>query len=113
MARPTARPTAAESLPCAVEMLPIETPRLSLVPGTVRLHEAELASHEALTSRIGADVPDDWPPADGEYDRDAIAFFIRALTDGGAKVAGWLSFFVLARPATGATPALVANAGYF
>jgi [ribosomal protein S5]-alanine N-acetyltransferase len=87
----------------------IETPRLRLVAGTALLHAAELEHAAALAPLLGAEVPDEWPPADSEYDRDAIGFFLKQLTET-PDVVGWHSFYVVTREA----PArLVANAGYF
>src|SRR3954471_22482860 len=90
----------------------IDTPRLTLVAGTARLHAAELEDATALGPLLGAEVPADWPPADGEYDRDAIGFFLRQLTEAPAVV-GWHSFYVVTRAEPGSRGRLVASAGYF
>lgn len=90
----------------------IDTPRLRLVAGTALLHAAELEHPAALGPLLGAEVPDDWPPADGEYDRDAISYFLKQLIDA-PGVFGWHSFYVLTRAEPGAPARLVANAGYF
>jgi ribosomal-protein-alanine N-acetyltransferase len=90
----------------------IETPRLRLVAGTAILHAAELEDATALGPFLGAEVPADWPPADGEYDRDAIGFFLRQLT-AAPDVIGWHSFYVVTRVAPGVPAHLVASAGYF
>lgn len=90
----------------------IDTPRLRLVAGTVLLHAAELEDATALDPLLGAEVPADWPPADGEYDRDAIGFFLRQLAEA-PDVIGWHSFYVVTRAEPGARARLVASAGYF
>ena len=90
----------------------IETPRLTLVAGTAIRHAAELEDAMALGPLLGAEVPADWPPADGEYDRDAIGFFLRELIQA-PDVIGWHSFYVVARAEPGVRARLVASAGYF
>lgn len=75
----------------------IDTPRLRLVAGTALLHAAELEDATALGPLLGAEVPADWPPADGEYDRDAIGFFLRQLRIASSsphEVAGCLERFM-------------------
>lgn len=90
----------------------IDTPRLRLVAGTAVLHAAELEDATALGPLLGAEVPADWPPADGEYDRDAIGFFLRQLTEA-PGVIGWHSFYVVTCTEPGVRARLVASAGYF
>src|SRR3954462_932788 len=93
----------------------IDTPRLTLVAGAARvspggpaagtglLHAAELGDATALGPLLGAEVPADWPPADGEYDRDAIGYFLRQLTKAPDGI-GWARFFVLHPPPPGGRP---------
>ena len=90
----------------------IDTPRLTLVAATAQLHAAELEDPAALGPPLDAEVPADWPPSDGEYDRDAIGFFLRQLTEA-PDVIGWHSFYVVARAEPGTRARLVAGAGYF
>ncbi len=83
-------------------------PRLALVPATIALLDAELASPAQLASLLGAVVPEGWPP--GEYDRPAIEFF-RARLAAEPEAAGWLSWYALLRVPSG-RPVLVGAGGF-
>ncbi|HEY0780953.1 MAG TPA: GNAT family N-acetyltransferase [Thermoanaerobaculia bacterium] len=88
----------------------IDTPRLTLIAATPDLLRAELTAPPRIGEALGASVPADWPP--GEYDRDAIAFFLERMSAGGADAAGWYGWYVLLRADEG-MPALAGSAGYF
>ena len=45
-------------------MLPIETPRLRLLPCTVAAAQAAISDRAALQVLLGARVPEDWPAED-------------------------------------------------
>lgn len=73
-------------------MEPIRTERLDLVPASLDLLEADLASPAALGRLLGAAVPASWPP--GEYDRAAMEFFrARLLED--PKSVGWYGWYAI------------------
>lgn len=59
--------------------MPIHTARLSLLPGTVRVLEAELAGREALAAALGVDIPESWPPP--LYDADAMQWMLERLEE--------------------------------
>lgn len=90
---------------------PMHTARLDLVATTIQHLRTELDAPERLGALLGVDVPAGWPP--GQYDRDAMQFFLeRAMQDGEAAT-GWYGWYAIRR-ATDAEPALlVAAAGYF
>ncbi len=87
---------------------PIRTERMELVPATVPLLEAELASHDELGARLDARVPPDWPP--GEYDRAVAEYFRQRLRESPAA-AGWFGWYAIRR-VPGEDRVLVGAAGY-
>ncbi len=89
----------------------IHTPRLDLVATTLDHLRVELEAPERLGALLGAVVPPGWPP--GLYDRDAMLFFQRRLTEGGAAVVGWYGWYAVLRAAEGRPATLVAGCGYF
>jgi len=84
------------------------TDRLALVAAEPEHLIAELEAPERLALLLGASVGPDWPP--GEYDRDAQAFFLARLIEGGPEVCGWFCWYAL-RPAHGEQPAVAVGAG--
>jgi RimJ/RimL family protein N-acetyltransferase len=88
----------------------MRTARLHLVPATLTLLDAELASHAALGQLVRATVPASWPP--GEYDR-ATAEFFRQQLSAHPDANGWFGWYAI-RHATPTAPAtLFGAAGYF
>jgi RimJ/RimL family protein N-acetyltransferase len=71
----------------------IITPRLRLIPATESLLDLELGDIAAFGLALNARVPEDWPP--GEYDRNAIQFFLERLRKGGAEADGWYGWYVV------------------
>jgi [ribosomal protein S5]-alanine N-acetyltransferase len=88
----------------------LHTLRLDLIPASVGLLNAELASVAELAEFLGANVSEEWPP--GEYDADAIAFFRMRLLES-PDAAGWYAWYVLERSVGGRTPLLIGAGGYF
>jgi len=87
----------------------LRTVRLDLVPATVALVSAELASFDQFGALLGAEIPDGWPP--GHYDREAMAFFRdRLLEDPGAV--GWYGWYALLRAVGKRGRTLVGTGGY-
>ena len=81
-----------------------------LVPSTQALLSLEMADMAAFANLLGVSIPEDWPP--GEYDRDAMQFFIEKLTEGGSGAVGWYGWYAI-RQATQHEPAtLVGGGGY-
>jgi [ribosomal protein S5]-alanine N-acetyltransferase len=90
-------------------MFSIATSRLDLIPATVAMLEAELASPSAFASLLGATVPDGWPP--GEYDQSAISFFLDRVRENPDAVR-WYSWYAVLRSENG-QKILVGAAGFF
>ena len=87
------------------------SPRLLFIASTPALLNAELADIHQFAEILNVAIPSDWPP--GEYDQDAMQFFLDQLETGGPEARGWYGWYVVAYP-TASTPAtLVAGAGYF
>ncbi|HEY7727979.1 MAG TPA: GNAT family N-acetyltransferase, partial [Candidatus Eisenbacteria bacterium] len=83
---PTCLPTGIPSL---------RTERLTLVPATPPLLDADLESSAALARRLDAIVPESWSP--GEYDRGAAQFFRDRLAEDPGS-AGWYGWYAIWRP---------------
>ncbi len=89
-------------------LVPITTERLELVPATLDLLAADLASKEELGRALGAAVPDSWPPE--LYDENAVVFVIDRLRDD-PGVAGWWMRYVVLRGG-GGLRVLIGSCGY-
>jgi ribosomal-protein-alanine N-acetyltransferase len=86
----------------------ILTSRLKLVPSTQTLLGLEMDDMQEFAKLLGAFIAEDWPP--GEYDRDAMQFFIDKLREGGADAEGWYGWYAI-RQATQTEPATLIGAG--
>jgi RimJ/RimL family protein N-acetyltransferase len=93
-------------------MIPLitHTPRLLLLAASRALLTAELHKPQYFPVLLGAALPADWPP--GEYDREAMHFFLDQLTAGGRTAAGWYGWYAL-RKATDDAPRTLIGAGGF
>jgi RimJ/RimL family protein N-acetyltransferase len=89
----------------------LRSARLDLVPGTVALYEAELASVDRLGEALHAHVPPGWPP--GEYDRDAIEFFLSRVREEGDGAGVWFAWYVVLRGDLDTPDTLAGSIGYF
>lgn len=87
--------------------IPLQTKRLSLIPATREILEADLNDRDRLSSLLGAAIPAAWPPP--LMDESLIREFLGILEDpSGPLFATWYS--VLDDPATG-TRTLIGNGG--
>jgi RimJ/RimL family protein N-acetyltransferase len=86
----------------------IQTARLRLMPDTQELLRMELDDPAAFANHLGVSLPGDWPP--GEYDRDAIQFFLDRLIEGGQEAVGWYGWHAILEG--GEPAALVGCGGY-
>lgn len=87
----------------------IATERLDLVPASLRLLEAALASDSALGICLGAEVPTTWPP---DYlDRAALEFTVSRLREAPGEQ-GWWMYFVVLRGAADGRRLLIGSGGY-
>ena len=71
----------------------MRTPRLRLVPSTQQSHRLELDDPAAFAALLGVCLPRDWPP--GEYDRNAIEFFLEKMIEGGPQAVGWYGWYAI------------------
>jgi len=80
-----------------LETKSLVTPRLTLIPATTALVQAEIGPQDLFSQALGAKVPENWPP---ELLVDVLPFFLEQLKQDPALV-GWLSWYwVLRREAT-------------
>ena len=93
-------------------MIPLitHTPRLLLLAASRALLTAELHKPQYFPVLLGAAMPAGWPP--GEYDREAMEYFLEKLTAGGRDAAGWYNWYAL-RKAEGDTPRTLVGTGGF
>ena len=93
-------------------MIPLitQTPRLTILAASRALLTAELHKPQYFPVLLGAAMPADWPP--GEYDRDAMQYFLEQLTAGGRDAAGWYGWYAL-RKAEGDVPRTLVGTGGF
>jgi RimJ/RimL family protein N-acetyltransferase len=89
---------------------PIRTPRLILMPSTLALLHLEMDDSAGFATAIQAVVPKDWPP--GEYDRDAMEFFLQKMAEGGDAVIGWYGWYAIRRGSESELASLVGGGGY-
>jgi RimJ/RimL family protein N-acetyltransferase len=85
------------------------TPRLELVPATVRLLTADLEGPAALGKQLDAEIPSSWPPE--LYDDDARRYSIDMLQRDPAN-ANWPVFYILLRTENALRRKLIGIAGY-
>jgi RimJ/RimL family protein N-acetyltransferase len=84
------------------------TPRLTLIPATAALVQAEIGPQDLFSQALGAKIPENWPP---ELLVDVLPFFLEQLKQDPTLV-GWLSWYwVLRREAT--EEALLIGSGGF
>jgi ribosomal-protein-alanine N-acetyltransferase len=89
----------------------LESSRLVLVASTAAHVRTELEAPEKLCLMLDAAVSPAWPS--GEYDRDAMEFFLSRFEEGGESVEGWYGWYALGPGSDGASRELVGAGGYF
>lgn len=87
----------------------LESQRLRLVASTEAHLLTELNAPEQLGAMLGAVVSNAWPS--GEYDRDAMEFFLARLQEGGPTAVGWYGWYALGKEGGGL--ALLGAGGFF
>ena len=92
-------------------MMPITSGRLTMIASTATHVRTELETPERLADLLNATVSPAWPT--GEYDRDAMEFFLARFEEGGADVEGWYGWYALSSESTDGSRALVGAGGYF
>jgi RimJ/RimL family protein N-acetyltransferase len=93
-----------------MQALEFRTERLRMVAATAELLKLELDAPSAFAARLNAALPEDWPP--GEYDRDAIQFFLEQTIAGGDSATGWYGWYLLLEPKESNNSVLVGCGGY-
>lgn len=71
------------------------TSRLTLIAASRALLTAELTKPQYFPMLLGAALPAHWPP--GEYDEEAMRYFLEQLTAGGKHAAGWYGWYAILR----------------
>lgn len=89
----------------------LESGRLTLVASTATHVRTELEAPEQLARLLDATVSSEWPS--GEYDRDAMEFFLSRLEEGGKNAEGWYGWYALGRNNDEGSRALLGAGGYF
>lgn len=86
----------------------ILTARLRLTPASDVSYRLELNAPSAFAALLGVSLPQDWPP--GEYDRDAIEFFLEKSIEGGSAAVGWYGWYAILEGRE--QPVLIGCGGY-
>jgi len=84
------------------------TPRLTLIPATAALVQAEIGPQDLFSQTLGAKVPENWPP---ELLVDALPFFLEQLKQDLALV-GWLSWYWVLRRTAPEEALLIGGGGF-
>ncbi|NML66112.1 GNAT family N-acetyltransferase [Hymenobacter sp. RP-2-7] len=93
-------------------MIPLitHTPRLTLIAASRALLTAELHKPQYFPVLLGAAMPANWPP--GDYNRDAMEYFLEKLSEGGRTAAGWYNWYALLNAAGDVPRTLVGSGGF-
>lgn len=89
----------------------IHSGRIELIPSSAAHIRIELESPELLAEKLNAIVSMNWPY--GEYDRDAMEFFLSCFEKGGEAVHGWYGWYAIKIDGIDGQRSLVGAAGYF
>ena len=91
--------------------LKVETARLRLIAAEPVHLRTELSEPAQLATLLNAEMPASWPP--GEYDREAMAYFLSQHELRGAEALGWYGWYALLRADAPRPAQLVGAGGYF
>lgn len=89
----------------------LQSKLLTLVASTATHVRTELEAPHQLGQLLGAIVSSQWPS--GEYDRDAMEFFLARLEEGGEGAAGWYGWYALSPDSPDEPSTLLGAGGYF
>jgi RimJ/RimL family protein N-acetyltransferase len=95
----------------ANENFVIDTARMRLIAAQLAHLRTELADSSQLAALLGVEVPASWPP--GEYDRDAIVYFLSQYEIRGPEAIGWYGWYAVRREEGDSAAQLVGAGGYF
>jgi RimJ/RimL family protein N-acetyltransferase len=85
--------------------------RVEMISSSAEHIRIELETPELLAGKLNAFVSEHWPS--GEYDRDAMAFFLSCFETGGDAAQGWYGWYAVNIDAAQGARALVGAGGYF
>ena len=103
------RPPASHLVPD--ENFVIDTARMRLIAAQLAHLRTELAEPSQLAALLGVEIPASWPP--GEYDRDAIVYFLSQYEIRGPEAIGWYGWYAVRRAEVESPAQLVGAGGYF
>lgn len=89
----------------------LKSTRLELISSSTAYIRIELEAPELLAEKLNANVSPAWPS--GEYDRDAMEFFLTCFEAGGDKVQGWYGWYAINTDIETGKRSLVGSGGYF
>jgi len=89
----------------------IHSGRLELIPSSAALIRIELEKPGLLAGKLNAIVSMNWPS--GEYDRDAMEFFLSCFEKGGEDAQGWYGWYAIKTDSIDGERTLVGAGGYF
>lgn len=89
----------------------LQSELLTLVASTATHVRTELEAPEQLAHLLGAVVSPEWPS--GEYDRDAMEFFLSRFEEGGESAQGWYGWYALSPDGGSGPRTLLGAGGYF
>ena len=92
-----------------MENLKLKTERLELVAGTPELFRVRVEDREFLSRKLGARVPDSWPPP--LYDQDAMDWMAKYFAENAGEGA-WTFYFIILPAREGAERTVVGGAGF-
>lgn len=85
--------------------------RIEMISSSAEHVRIELEMPELLAEKLNAVVSDNWPS--GEYDRDAMEFFLSCFETGGDAAKGWYGWYAVNIDNAEGARALVGAGGYF
>ena len=84
---------------------------MELISSSAAHIRIELETPHLLAEKLNASVSNHWPS--GEYDQDAMEFFLSCFENGGEEAQGWYGWYAInIEPVSGAR-SLVGSGGYF
>ncbi|GCF88526.1 MULTISPECIES: GNAT family N-acetyltransferase [Gammaproteobacteria] len=89
----------------------IKSNRIELISSSATHIRIELETPHLLAAKLNSIVSEDWPT--GEYDRDAMSFFLSCFESGGKAVEGWYGWYAINIDTVSGERSLVGSGGYF
>jgi ribosomal-protein-alanine N-acetyltransferase len=84
---------------------------LELISSSAPHIRIELETPHLLAEKLNSVVSKNWPS--GEYDRDAMEFFLSCYESGGEAAQGWYGWYAINIDAVSTERSLVGSGGYF